>query len=638
MPTLQRLPLAAFVLLCLSQGVPFQAKCEDAKPATVVDEALPDPLVLHLRTGPVTETVNRVEAFLLEAARGTPVEPQLNPGMVNALIPSLTRLPVGALDRSKPIQLMLSNEGRAVMVLPVPDFKAQVTALRAAEMISDIEEGIFLVKNPLLGNAYITDAGNGLVASSEQLNALKSLSEVVGSWQQPPSKSNASAVLTVDIAKLLRLNSQKLDEGFDQMKNEVLAGAENPELPPMFQGLLRLAPDLVKQGRLLVEQVKSARVYLYPDKDVLRMSGYLTPKAETGMVGFVKSYAEATPKYDLAGYLPDHTVFLQCFHNNKDAVSATGPFAEQFVEDLISAIDSPSAKRFRELVSRSLAESQGEGALGFVPAQQGNGLSTILYYRPENPQAYKQVMVDTYKSIQPLMDIFISQIPVPLPVQFKCQYVEKAGEVNGTAYSAYRLDMLFTQPADNPLPPQIAGMIKQVQATIQESSPHFALVDDTLVQTSGPGAAEELGRAVAALKNKTLGLGAKASFAESLKAIKSKQMLFARAYLLDLIQQARLQAATMDPIQGEVIREAYQDLPSASMPVTAALGARAGKAVAGKPPSYSMKFLLNIPSAVVSETAAAVAEAEKKIQAVAGPPPVMPQPPAPVPPGDGGAF
>ncbi len=612
----------------------------EASPAAKTYEGvLPGTIVAHVTTLPLREIMQNIEAFAIAAAEGTPAALQIQPGFLNMVLAISNPLPPGLLDMDQPLQLFvcctkpLSEQPPEIAaLLPMGDFKEKLEHAKGLNFAVEELDGFLRITNPMNNLAFaLVDAGKGYVAVSDSPAAANEAAAQFKAWEQkpPPAGTPPTAVLTIDIGKIFASNQQTIGQKIAELQEKIdrdeIAAIKNA--PPQVQAAYKLLPRYLQTLTNFLGDIRSARVYLNIDNTNLRLSAYLTPKADTAFQRFAKAYASADVKYEQARYLPPHSAMVACGQMLAEGQTEFLPFFKSLLSDFGGTlIDKSFGDNFSAQIEKCATSFQGHMVSAFTLPTEADAPIKISYSTVKDPVGCRKAISELCGSLGAFVNGMLGLMPIPLPMQFGVDFVENAGTINGVPFSAMKGKVALREGTDaTALPPDAAQALAHMRAMMERNVQRLTVVENTLVMVEGGNDEKALAAAVQALRNKTEGMGADAAFQENLNAAGNKQILFACIYPLDMIKALVMQMATVardmdqpnnplvDPNLAAVVRE----LPDSSSPISMAIGAKETKKEdeKGETLLYSLTANAILPAKAISETGIALTGLIARMQA-----------------------
>lgn len=626
--------MIALVCVCATgwtgeEATADKAPATDAKPEAakaVYEGVLPADVVVHVVTSPTETALKNLEDYLLACIKGAPVP--LQPGMLAIMLPRVTQLPAGSLDMTRPIEFVVCNDGSLGLILPTTNFGQQINDLQAAGRATLQPNGVYMVNSPHGAPSYMFDLGDRGVISSPKPEHPQHIAPIMRAWDEDKPSGKATFTVTIDVGKLVAMNEKLIDEAFAKAVKEVQDDLfENEDALPVAKEAAALLPMLFDDTKAIMAQMKSVRIYAYAREDVMTVSGYITPLPDTGLATFAKSYHEIEPSYELYKYLPQGAALTQCAMTSEKAFAPLKDPSAEWVRRLVALVDPPLAPEAADIIRRAFGNVNGESAIAFL-LQEGQTIpTTITYLKPEDAENHKKTLKEVWGMLPSLVESVYAIMPEPLPVKLEVKYIENAGTVAGVPYG--KLDMKLAEgdpEAVAEMPENARQIIDNLAESIAAYSQLHAYTDGVLVTIGGPDSVKQLEQAVVALRDKTIGAGNDKLLAESLNQVKDKQVMFMSVMLLDLIKMQLLQQSANNPVLFSGLGEAARNLSNSTVPLTLSLGTHLSPAKDGKPATYSLKFLENIPAQAVNETVLAMIQLQMTMMQNQMPPPDMAPP------------
>jgi hypothetical protein len=599
--------LAAFCFAAWSCSV-FAGEAEEKKIGV-----LPGDMIVHIRTGQIENTLQNIEEFLVEAVRGTPLMMQMQPGMLKTVLPLQLGLPLELFDTTKSVEIAVcnpdfaNNDAATGFVVPFANFDDLKKNGAAIGLKLEEEEGAFKLGFINQGKtAYVADAGNGYVVISEKAAHARHLAEIY--LENPPhaaptEKNAACFTITVDVEKILTLNAPLIDAGMQNFQRGIEEGKYQATLPPQFQGLLKLAPLYLNTLNRFGNTIKSLRTYVYASSSSLRLSGFVTPQADTLLRKTADLYEPTAPEYELAKLLPRESALAMGFNMNKEALQPVQDSIFAIFAEILKSLQGEGEPEFKLAdMQKMIGLQSGDQAFAMVPyvTEKETGATTVVASTTANGKEYQELLKPVFAETGTLLNQFYKLLGLPCKLTFSLkEAARQTGDgtpVGGVSIGIERIEPKEGQQEMNDF---MFALIKKQLDRFQEE---IAIVDNTCVVTTGTGYAPTLDNTVKSLKDKQPGIGQRPEFAESLKAAESAQMAFGVLYLLDTAKAAVMESAHNNPAITEVMVNVAKTVPNSTEPVILTLGAQKG----------SYKWTTRLTTKAISETAVAVMGAYMK--------------------------
>ncbi|MBN2712426.1 MAG: hypothetical protein JXR97_08370 [Planctomycetes bacterium] len=567
-------------------------------------DALPADIVVHVQSGPIDEVIKDLEELAVKSTTGTGVMLPIQPGMGVMFLPQVTMLPNTAIDMKRGIEVVVTNEGKIALLLPVNDFQNQLTALKGAGMATETGNGTVKITNPMAGGeTYMIEADAGYVVSSHEEDTAKKIAEIAKAWKREALSSKSTSVCTVDTAKLLRLNKDKIDQEMADLEKKIVEESSKENQSPFIKQLALVAPTWIKDARVAIEQTKTIRIYSYADKNRLRFSGYLVPQEKSTLEAIAKSYSSSEPEYALMKFLPKEAVFVECINTDPKVFETIRPIFSKLLSDFANILDKEKTPELMASIDGMMDSIGGNGVVAIIPSLDGMSQTSVAYTELKDPAAYQKSLPTSMEQLRYFVAKGFDQIGDKFPAKIWVNFKENAGKAEGLDYSEVSYEVEIDKTKMDGQNRIMEMQITQITNTMAKMKQLFAVSGNTLITVSGPGGEESLISAIKALKDQQPGISTRDGFMENFNALKTKQAGYGAVYFTDFFKLAQIDAMkSMPPQMLNNLVSAFKNIPPASAPVTFAIGAREKKASDTEPESYSFKYLINIPPSTITES------------------------------------
>ncbi len=220
---------------------------------------LPQNLFLHVKTNKLGKSLDDVNAFAVEAVKGTRLQSKMQPGMLKMLLPMALGLPGGAINMEKPVHLLVglpkdkvNGDASFGVIFPLDNAK---TSLDTAMGVKKNANGTYTLANGL----NVAPSLQGYVAFSDnQMNTLK-FAETFKNNKFPKNNRGTTVSAIYDINKLMReVGSEAKTELLEEVEEGLAEVSKQFPVPGIELCLKNAVGELFS----LAEQTKALQVNL----------------------------------------------------------------------------------------------------------------------------------------------------------------------------------------------------------------------------------------------------------------------------------------------------------------------------------------------------------------------------------------
>ena len=424
-----RLSRCTFFLVILGLSMSIPLKAEDAKEPV---------LLLHLQTGPITETVTNMEAFILNAVKDSPMLQQLGiqsnfmeQQVINQLIQSLshtlavdTAILKKSIDRKLSVHFnifafgepladlldggVLKDGDGFVGFLPLNNFAQFIESLGAqGVLLQKDEDGVY---NPG-GNLLFTNAGNYLVVVNKKETLMKALHYLKKhpDFLMKKLKNGSDIRIRVNLDKIMVtygiIIRKALDEAGKEIIDELNEDVSLSELWLRFYNPLKT---------LLLDTLNNSKRFdlsISLNAAEFRIETMLHIKKNTVFHQLLNAYAKADPEHHLVKLLPHGAFSLTSYQYNAKVAKLINPWILSFLSDLAAAVEPRSSKQFKKSLGILLDQQNGETAQATYIKNNKEPI-TFAYLKVKDSKIYINELESLVKSTNELLPKLMRKLRV----------------------------------------------------------------------------------------------------------------------------------------------------------------------------------------------------------------------------------
>lgn len=522
--------------------------------------AAPPQVIAQGSIKPLQSALQELEAYVIEAVKGTPQAAFVQPGSLTFLGPMMLGLPPGLLNMGEGVHIYILNDkdlkkAPSGMIIPI------LQDLKNSQSGQLKPQGDIFVWKTKKKSLYLAQAGKGFASLSENQNHAKTIADYFMHQQSKPVAGKGILNMKVHLDTIFTSHKDEFFAEFDKSMKKI--PGQNAKMAKAYLTILKES----------LAGLESFDFSLNALNGQLNLTSSVTTLGKGDFAEYIQKCTQLKADYSDTAYLSADSAMFGTFQWDASLNKNMMAMSQKFILPLL--LDEAAAKKYLSLLESSAKLMNGP--MTFSNFTTSSGVSTQTFFPVSDGDAYLNsldpVMTATTDFINALYKNM--ELPMTLSLEVSKEKTKVAGlEVQKISYDA-----------KSALP---TGLENMNQFICNDKNTIF-MVTNTSNDSS------ELNELIQAKRSKQGSLSKREGYAQTLESVKNQKIGFMAMYPIDYIKVSMEQAKTNAGIFAGMLAgfdEVLKKLPNSKHTMTFGFDA---------PSDKTISMNMNLPAPALQE-------------------------------------